>query len=171
MAEDQQGALGELPKLCHEVCCRKIHPLSSVTYPIFTDSFQNCDSQELRVATSRSGYPKKRTLPLTEDFCLIVAKMRKICKDPHRKKAFEDHYTYETPLTGGDGHLRCDIVEGGIHFKPPSKCNVHLFRIKTQIFTPRSQSSAPLYPSRWAEDSLQPRLREGNTCKSSRGLA
>jgi hypothetical protein len=89
MAEDQQGALGELPKLCHE----------------------NCDSQELRVATSRSGYPKKRTLPLTEDFCLIVAKMRKICKDKNRAKAFEDHYVYETPLTGGDGHLRCAIVE------------------------------------------------------------
>jgi len=52
----------------------------------------NCDTQELRVVTSRSGYPKKRTLHLTEDFCLIVSKMRKICKDKARKKAFEDYY-------------------------------------------------------------------------------
>jgi len=87
MAEDE-NAPGEPPKLCHE----------------------NCDSQELRVATSRSGYPKKRTLPLTEDFCMIVSKMRDICKDKNRATAFTEHYEYETPLVGGERHLDCAIV-------------------------------------------------------------
>jgi len=89
MAEDK-NAPGEPPKLCHE----------------------NCDSQELRVATSRSGYPKKRTLHLTEDFCLIVSKIRNICKDKSRAKAFTEHYKYETPLLGVDRHLDCDMVKG-----------------------------------------------------------
>ena len=90
-----------------------------VAFPIITVSFQNCDSQELRVATSRSGYPKKRTLPLTEDFCMIVSKMRDICKDKNRATAFTEHYEYETPLVGGDRHLDCAIVRGEIHFKLP----------------------------------------------------
>jgi len=124
MAEDQ-NAPGQPPKLCHE----------------------NCDSQELRVATSRSGYPKKRTLPLTEDFCLIVAKMRKICKDPHRKKAFEDHYTYETPLTGGDGHLRCGIVED-----PNVAHHCHLEDGQKTLYNPDSKKDTP---ARKAEDLLE----------------
>merc|ERR1719242_591219 len=49
----------------------------------------NCERQELRVVTSRSGYPKKRTLPLTEDFCLNVEKMRNVCNSTNRRKAFE----------------------------------------------------------------------------------
>ena len=72
---------------------------------------QNCDNQDLRVATSRSGYPKKRTLPLTEDFCLIVSKMRNVCKNKFRKKAFEEHYRHETSLPHG-GRLNCRIIEG-----------------------------------------------------------
>jgi len=70
----------------------------------------NCDNQELRVVTSRSGYPKKRTLPLTEDFCLIVSKMRSLCKDEHRKEAFEEHYKHETPLPSG-AKLNCSLIE------------------------------------------------------------
>ena len=64
----------------------------------------------MRVVTSRSGYPKKRTLHLTEDFCLIVSKMRKICKDKARKKAFEDYYAdlhNQHPLPD-----KCNIVLG-----------------------------------------------------------
>ena len=72
---------------------------------------QNCDNQDLRVVTSRSGYPKKRTLPLTEDFCLIVSKMRNVCKNTFRKKAFEEHYEHETPLPNG-AKLNCSIIEG-----------------------------------------------------------
>jgi len=71
---------------------------------------ENCDNQDLRVATSRSGYPKKRTLPLTEDFCLIVSKMRNVCKKKFRKKAFEEHYRHETPLPHG-AKLNCRIIE------------------------------------------------------------
>ena len=74
-------------------------------------SAQNCDSQELRVVTSRSGYPKKRTLPLTEDFCLIVSKMRSLCEDAHRKKAFEVHYKHDSPLPNG-AKLNCSLIEG-----------------------------------------------------------
>merc|ERR1719151_520897 len=70
----------------------------------------NCDNQELRVVTSRSGYPKKRTLPLTEDFCLIVSKMRSLCKDEHRKRAFEEHYKHESPLPNG-AKLNCSLIE------------------------------------------------------------
>ena len=72
--------------------------------------FQNCDSQEFRVVTSRSGYPKKRTLRLTEDFCLIVFKLRNICADNYRKKAFEDYYKGET-LPGAVA-ISCSIVTG-----------------------------------------------------------
>lgn len=84
----QDGADGMKLKLCHD----------------------NCDSQELRVVTSRSGYPKKRTLPLTEDFCLIVSKMRSLCKDAHRKKAFEEHYKHDSPLPNG-AKLNCSLIE------------------------------------------------------------
>merc|ERR1719220_1718260 len=73
---------------------------------------ENCDNQDLRVVTSRSGYPKKRTLPLTEDFCLIVSKMRNVCKNTFRKKAFEEHYEHETPLPNG-AKLNCSIIEDG----------------------------------------------------------
>ena len=82
MAEDKLG--GPL-KQCHDVMLGKF-------LNIWLFIVQNCDTQELRVVTSRSGYPKKRTLHLTEDFCLIVSKMRKICQDEGRKKAFEDYY-------------------------------------------------------------------------------
>jgi len=71
----------------------------------------NCDSQEFRVVTSRSGYPKKRTLRLTEDFCLIVFKLRNICADNYRKKAFEDYYKGET-LPGAVA-ITCSIVTAG----------------------------------------------------------
>merc|ERR1719220_66341 len=71
---------------------------------------ENCDNQDLRVVTSRSGYPKKRTLPLTEDFCLIVSKMRNVCKSTFRKKAFEEHYLHETQLPHG-AKLNCRIIE------------------------------------------------------------
>ena len=67
-------------------------PWNTWPYFIIYTSPQNCDTQHLRVVTSRSNYPKKRTLHLSEDFCLIVSKMRKICKDENRKKAFEDYY-------------------------------------------------------------------------------
>ena len=77
----------------------------------FTYLPQNCDSQELRVTTSRSGYPKKRTLPLTQDFCLVVSKIRGLCKDPQRKKAFEEHYKHESSLPNG-AKLTCSIIEG-----------------------------------------------------------
>jgi len=70
----------------------------------------NCDNQDLRVATSRSGYPMKRTLPLTEDFCLIMSKMRTVCKNKHRKKAFEESYKHDSPLPNG-AKLNCSIVE------------------------------------------------------------
>ena len=60
--------------------------------------------------TSRSGYPKKRTLRLTEDFCLIVFKLRNICADNYRKKAFEDYYKGET-LPGAVA-ITCSIVTG-----------------------------------------------------------
>jgi len=73
----------------------------------------NCDSQELRVVTSRSGYPKKRTLPLTEDFCLIVSKMRNICNNTHRKRAFEEHYKHDSPLPNG-AKLSCSVIEDAI---------------------------------------------------------
>jgi len=73
----------------------------------------NCDSQELRVVTSRSGYPKKRTLPLTEDFCLIVSKLRNICNDKHRKRAFEEHYKHDSPLPNG-AKLNCSIIEDAV---------------------------------------------------------
>ena len=76
--------------------------------------FQNCDSQEFRVVTSRSGYPKKRTLRLTEDFCLIVFKLRNICGDNYRKKAFEDYYKGET-LPGAVA-ITCSIVTGFFKF-------------------------------------------------------
>ena len=91
----------------------------TVAFLVITVLFQNCDSQELRVSTSRSGYPKKRTLPLTEDFCLIVSKMRKICNDSNRATALEEHYENESPLVGGNKHLECNIVRGEIHFKLP----------------------------------------------------
>ena len=61
--------------------------------------------------TSRSGYPKKRTLPLTEDFCLIVEKMRNVCNSTHRRKAFEEHYKHDEPLPNGD-KLNCSVIEG-----------------------------------------------------------
>ena len=86
MAEDKLG--GPL-KQCHDV---SIGNFSEYLIICCTTFRQNCDTQELRVVTSRSGYPKKRTLHLTEDFCLIVSKMRKICQDEGRKKAFEDYY-------------------------------------------------------------------------------
>ena len=132
-----------------------------MAFPIIAVSFQNCDSQELRVSTSRSGYPKKRTLPLTEDFCLIVSKMRKICKDTNRAKALEEHYKYETPLTGGNKHLDCAIVRGEIHLKL-HQCYVSL---------PRSQCGAPLSPKRWAKNTLQSRPQCKFNCKSSWRLA
>ena len=73
-------------------------------------SQQHCDTQELRVVTSRSRYPKKRTLHLTEDFCLIVSKMRKICTDEGRKKAFED---YSADLYNQHPwHNKCSVVLG-----------------------------------------------------------
>merc|ERR1719458_1571161 len=84
----RDGADGLKLKLCHD----------------------NCDNQELRVVTSRSGYPKKRTLPLTEDFCLILSKMRNLCKDEHRKRAFEEHYKHESPLPNG-AKLNCSLIE------------------------------------------------------------
>jgi len=85
MAEDR---LGGPPKQCHD----------------------HCDTQELRVVTSRSRYPKKRTLHLTEDFCLIVSKMRKICTDEGRKKAFED---YSADLYNQHPwHNKCSVVLG-----------------------------------------------------------
>ena len=62
------------------------------------------------MVTSRSGYPKKRTLRLTEDFCLIVFKLRNICADNYRKKAFEDYYKGET-LPGAVA-ITCSIVTG-----------------------------------------------------------
>ena len=163
MAEDQQGALGELPKLCHEVCCRKIHPLSSVTYPIFTDSFQNCDSQELRVATSRSGYPKKRTLPLTEDFCLIVEKMRNICKDKHRAKAFEEHYKYETPLTGGEGPLDCAIVRGETQLK------LHCY-VSPQFVHPDPKVAHHCHLQDGQKTLYNPDSKEGSTARAAEDL-
>ena len=81
---------------------------SNVILVVFSFLPQNCDNQELRVVTSRSGYPKKRTLPLTEDFCLIVSKMRSLCKDEHRKRAFEEHYKHESPLPNG-AKLNCSL--------------------------------------------------------------
>ena len=78
-------------------------------FEIFT-SRQNCDTQDLRVVTSRSRYPKKRTLHLTEDFCLIVSKMRKICRDEGRKKAFE---AYSADMFNQHPwHDKCSVVLG-----------------------------------------------------------
>ena len=95
---------GGAKKLCHDVSFSRF--LVPVNVP-----HQNCDNQDLRVVTSRSGYPKKRTLPLTEDFCLIVSKMRKVCEDKHRKKAFEEHYRHDSPLPNG-AKLNCSIIQG-----------------------------------------------------------
>ena len=95
---------GGAPKVCHDVSF-------SMLLVIFNVPHQNCDNQDLRVVTSRSGYPKKRTLPLTEDFCLIVSKMRKVCEDKHRKKAFEEHYRHDSLLPNG-AKLNCSIIEG-----------------------------------------------------------
>ena len=52
--------------------------------------------------------------------------MRKICKDKNRAKAFEEHYKYETPLTGGNKHLDCAIVRGEIHLKLHYQCYISL---------------------------------------------
>jgi len=93
----------------------------------------NCDNQDLRVVTSRSGYPKKRTLPLTEDFCLIVSKMRKVCEDKHRKKAFEEHYRHDSPLPNG-AKLNCSIIED-------AKLNQHCQMKENQdtLYSPNSK--------------------------------
>ena len=102
MAEDR---LGGPPKQCHDVS----HGTFDIFFKIWT-SRQHCDTQELRVVTSRSRYPKKRTLHLTEDFCLIVSKMRKICTDEGRKKAFED---YSADLYNQHPwHNKCSVVLG-----------------------------------------------------------
>ena len=107
--------MGGGQKLCQAV--------SFLMFLLFEFLPQNCDSQELRVVTSRSGYPKKRTLPLTEDFCLIVSKMRNLYKNEFRKKAFEEHYKHETPLHSGS-LLDCKIIEGAQIY--PFGCGVHI---------------------------------------------
>ena len=122
---------------------------------------QNCDNQDLRVATSRSGYPMKRTLPFTEDFCLIMSKMRKVCKNKHRKKAFEESYKHDTPLPNG-AKLNCSIVEG-----TDISAGCHIDKLKhTEI--PRCQADPSLPDERKRRDSFLPKFHRVRSCESCR---
>jgi len=38
---------------------------------------------------SSSTYPNKETFPLTEEFCFVLQKVVRICRDPYKKKVFE----------------------------------------------------------------------------------
>ena len=114
-------------------------PCNIWEYPLYLcTSPQNCDTQEYRVVTSSSRYPKKRTLHLTEDFCLIVSKMRKICNDEGRKKAFED---YSSDLHNPHPwHKKCNVVLS------TSDCAVSLFLWCWFNPTPPFHGSQNLYP-------------------------
>jgi len=119
---------------------------------------ENCDNQDLRVVTSRSGYPKKRTLPLTEDFCLIVSKMRDVCKNEFRKKAFEEHYQHEPPLATSGARLNCAIIEDANLDK-----HCQLIPGKDTLYTPEPGANSTVKAAevnlqeavaRYAEDNL-----------------
>ena len=46
---------------------------------------QNCEFQEQSIIQTSSHYPNLQTFPDRVDFCLIIKKVIKVCKDPIRK--------------------------------------------------------------------------------------
>jgi len=53
---------------------------------------QACQFQSIHATSSSNNYPSRNTLKKREDFCLIINKIRKICKDPYRKIVLEKKY-------------------------------------------------------------------------------
>ena len=62
------------------------------TYPNETCK-EKCEHQEQMIMSTSAPYPSPLTFPYRQEFCLIMKKLARICKDGQRKKAFESRYS------------------------------------------------------------------------------
>ena len=58
--------------------------------------FTRCDMQQQNLISTQSNYPNRQTFAARHDFCLILKKLNRVCKDPVRRITLEKYYeTYD----------------------------------------------------------------------------
>ena len=51
-----------------------------------------CYSQKVEPTTTSTSYPSQYTFPRRTDYCHVIRKIDKICRDKHKRIVFERHY-------------------------------------------------------------------------------
>lgn len=50
---------------------------------------QQCDLQTENLTTTSSSYPSRETFAMTKEFCYVLQKVARICKEPYRKEVLQ----------------------------------------------------------------------------------
>ena len=56
---------------------------------------QRCEDQQEQLMSTFSAYPNKQNFPYRQDFCLVMKKVVKVCKNQKRSEAFANRYARE----------------------------------------------------------------------------